>query len=245
MAASGELRAPAHGSEGPSGRAARQQRVKVVLLGPPGAGKGTQAARLAGRMGAPFVATGDLFRDHQRRDTELGRLARSYMRRGALAPDDVTIRMVKVWISAVAKEGRFLLDGFPRTINQARALDEALASEGGLDRVLYIRVSDEELKRRLTGRLMCRECGAAYHVESNPPPAGGRCGVENGELYEREDDRPRAVEKRLDVYFTETAPLVDYYRESDILREVNGEQGIEEVGRELEASLTDAASQGA
>jgi adenylate kinase len=207
--------------------------LKVVLLGPPGAGKGTQAARVAEYLEVPSVASGDLFRDHQKRDTELGRLARSYMQRGVLVPDEVTIRMVTEWIETEAGDGGFLLDGFPRTLGQAEALDGALSSTSGLDRVLYIRVSDEELVRRLTGRLVCRGCGATFHKVSNPPPADGACGECGGELYEREDDRPEAVGKRLEVYFSETAPLIGYYREAGILREVEGEQSIDEVGREL------------
>ena len=211
--------------------------MKVVLLGPPGAGKGTQAAQIAEFLDVPSVASGDLFRDHQKRDTELGRLARSYMQRGVLVPDEVTIGMVSEWIETEAGDGGFLLDGFPRTLGQAEALDGVLANTNGLDRVLYIRVSNEELVRRLTGRLVCRGCGATFHRVSNPPPAHGACGECRGELYEREDDRPEAVGKRLEVYFTETAPLIDYYREAGILREVDGEQSIDDVGRELTEEL--------
>jgi adenylate kinase len=211
--------------------------LKVVLLGPPGAGKGTQAARIAEYLKVPSAASGDLFRDHQKRDTELGRLARSYMQRGVLVPDEVTIRMVTEWIETEPGDGGFLLDGFPRTLGQAEALDGALSSTSGLDRVLYIRVSDEELVRRLTGRLVCRGCGATFHKVSNPPPADGACGECGGELYEREDDRPEAVGKRLEVYFSETAPLIDYYLEAGILREVDGEQSIDEVGLELMEKL--------
>ncbi len=211
--------------------------MKVVLLGPPGAGKGTQAAKIAERLNAPSVASGDLFRDHQKRDTELGRLARSYMRRGVLVPDEVTIAMVTEWIETEAGEGGFLLDGFPRTIGQAEALDGSLSHTSGLDRVLYIRVSNDELVRRLTGRLVCRDCGATYHKISNPPPAPGVCAECPAELYEREDDRPEAVGRRLEVYFKETAPLIDYYREAGILREVDGEQSIDEVGEALISHL--------
>lgn len=207
--------------------------MKVVLLGPPGAGKGTQAARIAEHLKVPSVASGDLFRDHQKRDTELGRLARSYMQRGVLVPDEVTISMVTEWIETEAREGGFLLDGFPRTLGQAEALDGALSNTDGLDRVLYIRASNDELVRRLTGRLVCRGCGATYHRVSNPPLGHGVCGECGGELYEREDDRPEAVGKRLEVYFSETAPLIDYYRDAGILREVDGEQSIDEVGRAL------------
>ena len=208
--------------------------MKVVLLGPPGAGKGTQAARIAEYLNVPSVASGDLFRDHQKRDTELGRLARSYMQRGVLVPDEVTISMVTEWIQTEAGDGGFLLDGFPRTLAQAEALDGALSNSDGLDRVLYIRVSNDELVRRLTGRLVCRGCGVTFHKVSNPPPADGKCGLCcDGELYEREDDRLEAVGKRLEVYFSQTAPLIDYYRAAGVLREVDGEQSIEEVGTAL------------
>lgn len=207
--------------------------LKVVLLGPPGAGKGTQAAQLAEHLHVPKVASGDLFRDHQKRNTELGQLARSYMDRGVLVPDDVTIRMVTTWIESEAKETGFLLDGFPRTLGQAEALDKELRNTKGLDRVLYVNVSNEELVRRLTGRLVCRDCGATYHKVFNPPPAGGKCQECSGELYEREDDKPQAVGRRLDVYFSETAPLIDYYRNVGILREIDGEQSIDVVGKAL------------
>ena len=210
-------------------------------MGPPGAGKGTQAARIAEHLKVPSVASGDLFRDHQKRDTELGRLARSYMQRGVLVPDEVTIGMVTEWIETEARDGGFLLDGFPRTLGQAEALDGALSNTDDLDRVLYIRASTDELVRRLTGRLVCRACGATFHKVSNPPPADGACGECPGELYEREDDRPEAVGKRLEVYFSETAPLIDYYREAGILREVDGEQSIEDVGRELIEKLGGAS----
>ena len=155
------------------------------------------------------------------------------MQRGVLVPDEVTIGMVTEWIETEAGNGGFLLDGFPRTLGQAEALDGALSNTDGLDRVLYIRVSNDELVRRLTGRLVCRGCGATYHKVSNPPPANGACGECCDELYEREDDRPEAVGKRLEVYFSETAPLIGYYREAGILQEVEGEQSIDEVGREL------------
>ncbi len=207
--------------------------LKVVLLGPPGAGKGTQAAQLAEHLNVPKVASGDLFRDHQKRNTELGQLARSYMDRGVLVPDDVTIRMVVTWIESEAKSRGFLLDGFPRTLGQAEALDKELRHTSGLDRVLYVNVSNEELVRRLTGRLVCRDCGATYHELFNPPPGSGKCQECGGELYQREDDKPQAVGKRLEVYFSETAPLIDYYRNKGILREIDGEQSIDIVSKAL------------
>jgi len=212
--------------------------LKVILLGPPGAGKGTQAARITQSLGVPRVSSGDLFRDHQQRDTKLGRLARSYMERGALVPDDITIQMVMVWIDAQEDAGGFLLDGFPRTLAQAEALDQALVGKAGIDKALYINVSQEELVRRLTGRLICRGCQTPYHKEYSPPEQAGECDKCGGALYARDDDKPEAVMKRIQVYLQETEPLVEYYREAGTLREVNGESSITEVGQAVEEALS-------
>lgn len=206
---------------------------RVILLGPPGAGKGTQAARIAESLSVPKVASGDLFRDHQARDTELGRLARSYMERGELVPDDVTIKMVMEWVAAHEGEGGFLLDGFPRTLAQAQALDREMAGSGGIDRALYINVNTEELVRRLAGRLICRNCQTPYHEDSSPPEMAGKCDRCGGELYQRDDDKAEAVQKRLGVYFKETEPLVGFYREAGVLREIVGEGTVEDVGTAL------------
>lgn len=213
---------------------AAKKGVRLVLLGPPGAGKGTQAARLAERLGVPHMASGDLFRDHQQRGTELGRLARAYMDRGELVPDEVTIGMVKEWLRDHAQGDGFLLDGFPRTLAQAQALEEM-----GVDKVLYIRVAQEELVRRLAGRLVCRRCQAPYHREFSPPREDNRCDRCGGELYQRPDDRPEAVRRRVEVYMEETAPLVEYYRKAGKLVEVDGGGSIEEVGRALLKAVED------
>ena len=207
--------------------------MKVILLGPPGAGKGTHSAAIADALGVPRVASGDLFRDHQHRDTELGRLARSYMGRGLLVPDDVTIRMMMEWTEAHEGEGGFLLDGFPRNLAQAEALDRSKVNEDGIDGALYIQVPNEELVRRLTGRLVCRSCQAIYHRDAAPPQRPDICDRCGGEVYQREDDKPKAVARRLEVYFAETEPLVEYYRGAGILREVNGHGTFEEVERAL------------
>jgi len=212
--------------------------LKVIMLGPPGAGKGTQAARISDNLGVPRVSSGDLFRDHQNRDTELGRLARSYMEQGVLVPDEVTIEMVLDWINSNAESGGFLLDGFPRTLVQAQALDRALSDSGGIDKALYINVGREELVRRLTGRLICRRCQTPYHMDSSPPDLAGECDRCGGDLYQRDDDRPEAVGKRIGVYSEETEPLVDYYRTAGILEEVEGEGSIREVGSALESALS-------
>ena len=211
--------------------------MRVILLGAPGAGKGTQAARLADCLKAPKVASGDLFRDHQKRDTELGRLARSYMERGVLVPDSVTIDMVSEWIDANDNGGGFLLDGFPRTLGQAEALDRVLAGNGGVGKTLYIKVPQEELVRRLSGRLICRGCQTPYNQETAPPGRQGKCDVCGGELYQRDDDKPEAVGKRLQVYFEETEPLVDYYRRAGVLQEIDGEGFVDEVGKAMLEAL--------
>jgi len=206
---------------------------RVILLGPPGAGKGTQAARIAENLSVPKVASGDLFRDHQARDTELGRLARTYMERGDLVPDDVTIRMVMEWVEAHEGEGGFLLDGFPRTLAQTEALDREMVESGGIDRALYINVNTEELFRRLAGRWICRSCQTPYHEQSSPPSVAGKCDRCGGDLYQRDDDNAEAVQKRLGVFFKETEPLVQFYRETGILREVDGVGTVDGVGAML------------
>lgn len=206
---------------------------RVILLGPPGAGKGTQAARIVESLSVPKVASGDLFRDHQARDTELGRLARIYMERGDLVPDDITIRMVMEWVEAHEGEGGFLLDGFPRTLAQAEALDREMVEPDGIDRALYINVNTEELYRRLAGRWICRSCQTPYHEHSSPPAVAGKCDRCVGDLYQRDDDNAEAVQKRLGVFFKETEPLVQFYRETGILREVDGVGTVDGVGAAL------------
>ena len=210
--------------------------MKVILLGPPGAGKGTQAARVADELGVTRAASGDLFRENLRNETELGLLAKSYMDKGELVPDDVTIRLVMSWINAPEQEGGFVLDGFPRTLPQAEALDNALESSGGLDRVLYVNVAATELVRRLAGRFICPMCQTPYHMTASPPKIEGRCDVESGVLYQRDDDKPEVVKNRLRVYFNETEPLVGHYRSSGVLREIDGEGTVDAVG----ALLVDA-----
>lgn len=202
-------------------------------MGPPGSGKGTQVERLAERLGVTRMSTGDLFRSHQARGTELGLLVRSYMEKGEYVPDEVTIGMVMEWIDAPEQSAGFVLDGFPRTLAQAEALDKRVADAGGIDRVIYIRVSQGELIRRLTGRLVCRGCQTPYHSVSAPPTIEGECNHCGGELYQREDDRPEVVGHRLKVYERETAPVIEYYRGSGNLEEIDGEGTTEEVERAL------------
>ena len=205
-------------------------------MGPPGSGKGTQVGRLADRVGVARMSTGDLFRSHQERDTELGRLARGYMEAGEYVPDDITIRMVMEWVRAPSQTNGFVLDGFPRTSAQAEALDRGVASLGGIDHVLYMAVPRDELVRRLTGRLVCRSCQSPYHVASAPPEVDGKCDLCGGELYERADDGRDVVERRLQVYERETEPVIDYYRGTGKFANIDATGTTEEVERALTAA---------
>ena len=210
--------------------------MKILLLGPPGAGKGTQATRIAKKLKVSQASSGELFRQHQQNDTELGRLARSFMERGVLVPDDVTIGMMMEWINAPEQTRGLVLDGFPRTLAEAEALDGALPCKGGADRVLNIKVSHDELVRRLSGRSICRQCQTPYHQEFSPPLEAGRCDRCGGELYQRDDDKPEAVKTRIKVYMEESEPLVEYYRGTGRLQEIDGEDTIEHVGCALLAA---------
>ncbi|MBI4300712.1 MAG: adenylate kinase [Chloroflexi bacterium] len=210
----------------------------IILLGAPGAGKGTQAVTLAKETGLAHVASGDIFREAAASGSELGLLAKSYMDRGELVPDDVTIRMVLERISRPDCAKGVILDGFPRTVEQAVALDAALAEMGkAIGKVLYIKVSTEELLRRLSGRWICRQCQTPYHMVSAPPQVVGKCDRCGGELYQRADDTIETARNRLGVYFRQTAPLIGYYERAGKLLEVNGEQDVEVVGREMLATL--------
>ena len=206
----------------------------VILLGPPGAGKGTQAVTLAQRLRLAHVASGDLFREALAQGTELGLLAKSYMERGALVPDEVTTAMVMERLSKPDCARGAVLDGFPRTIEQAKALDKALAErDKAVDKVLYINVSEDELLRRLSGRWICRKCQATFHEASRPPAKTGVCDACGGELYQRPDDTVETAKRRLEVYFDQTAPLIAYYREAKKLIEINGGQLIPEVQTDM------------
>jgi adenylate kinase len=208
----------------------------IILLGAPGAGKGTQAVTLARELKLVHVATGDLFRQALEQQTELGLQAKAYMEKGVLVPDEITIQMVLERILMPDCDGGAILDGFPRNVNQARALDERLARQSrAIDRVIYIRVAREELIRRLSGRWICRQCQAPYHQVNSPPEVAGKCDRCGGELYQRPDDTPQTVEKRLEVYFSETAPLIDYYTRAGKLVEVAGEGGVAEVAGRIVA----------
>ncbi len=204
--------------------------LNIVLLGAPGSGKGTQADRLQERLGLIHVATGDLFRDNLARETRLGLLAREYMNRGELVPDDVTVDMLRGRLEQSDVRDGLVLDGYPRTLAQAEALDRILKDLGGrLDGVLYIKVPDDEIVDRLSGRLICSECQAPFHRRRLPFVTCplGRCQGEY--LYEREDDQPRTVRARLKTFHARTAPLIELYRRRGLLVEVDGVGSVEEV----------------
>lgn len=206
----------------------------LVLLGPPGSGKGTQAERLKEQLGLLHVASGDLFRENIGNETELGLLAKEYINRGQLVPDDVTIVMMRERLQQLNGDDGVILDGFPRTQPQAQALDRMLADRGRqLNGVLYIAVPDEELVRRLSGRWICRQCQTSYHTIFSPPAKEGMCNACGGELYQRDDDKPETVRARLKVYHQQTSPLIDYYRQAGLLVEVDGAGDIETVSTAL------------
>lgn len=206
----------------------------IILLGAPGAGKGTQAEILRERLGLAHIASGDLFRENVSKGTPLGNLAKSYMDKGELVPDDVTIQMVMDRISRRDCAPGVVFDGFPRTEAQARALDAALAKESKkIGTVLSIDVGDQLLIDRLSARWICPIDGVVYNTLTNPPRVAGRCDKDNGELYQREDDKPETVRRRLQVYHSQTKPLIDYYRNAGLLREVDGEQSIDKVQADL------------
>ena len=213
----------------------------VILFGPPGAGKGTQAAILADKTGLVHITTGELFREAIRKETELGKQAKPYYDRGDLVPDAVTIGMLLERLAEGDSASGCLLDGFPRTLDQAKALDEALAGQGqAIDKVLCIQVPEDELLSRLAGRWTCRRCGDVYHRQSRWPKVEGRCDRCGGELYQRDDDQPEAVRRRLEVYSRQTAPLIGYYRGKGKLVEVNGHRSVDEVSGDLQAALKDS-----
>ena len=210
----------------------------IIFLGAPGAGKGTQAANTARELNLVHIASGDLFRQALEQETELGRQAKSYMEKGMLVPDKITIQMVLERMSASDGEPGVILDGFPRNLQQAEALDNALAQQAkAIDRVVHIKVSEEELLRRLSGRWICRHCQAPYHATGSPPRVCGKCDKCGGELYQRPDDTVETVKKRLQVYFAQTAPLVSYYARAGKLLEIDGEGSIDKVGSRIIAAL--------
>ena len=213
----------------------------IVLLGPPGAGKGTQAEVISQKYGLVHVSSGDLFRENIGAETELGKMAKSYLDQGALVPDDVTIGMVRERLSRPDCKAGALLDGFPRTPAQASALNEILAGWGSkVDMVPYISVPADVLIERLSGRWVCKAEGHTYNEKSNPPKVAGKCDIDGSELYQREDDKPETVKNRIQVYSQQTAPLIDFYRKQGVLVEIDGTLSIEKVSEEMLAAIEKA-----
>lgn len=208
----------------------------IIFLGAPGAGKGTQALSVAQELKLAYIATGDLFRQAIREETDLGLKVRPYLDSGQLVPDELAVKMVLERLSAEDAGAGAVLDGFPRNLKQAQALDEALAKLKAGYKVFHIKVSEEELLKRLSGRWICPNCQALYHAVNSPPKLWGKCDQCGEKLYQRPDDAPEVVKKRLSVYFTRTAPVIDYYLRKGKLIEVNGEGDTSEVsGRIMEA----------
>ena len=212
--------------------------LRAILLGPPGAGKGTQAVRIVEKYGIPHISTGDIFRANIKNGTELGKKAQEYMNRGELVPDDLVIEIATDRLLADDCKNGFLLDGFPRTVYQAEKLDEFLAAhDSQIDKVLDIAVEREELITRLTGRRVCKACGASYHVVNIPPKTEGICDRCGGELIQRADDSIETVANRIDVYEAQTKPLVDYYEEAGNIAHIDGATGLDNVFADIVAAL--------
>ncbi|EAF5657775.1 adenylate kinase [Listeria innocua] len=212
--------------------------MKLVLMGLPGAGKGTQAEQIVEKYNIPHISTGDMFRAAMKNNTELGKKAKSFMDNGDLVPDEVTNGIVRERLAEDDAKNGFLLDGFPRTVEQAEELENILSDLGTeLDAVINIEVDKDVLMKRLTGRWICRTCGKTYHEIYNPPKVSGKCDLDGGELYQREDDKKETVENRLNVNMKQTKPLLDFYSEKGKLHSINGEQDINDVFVDVEKIL--------
>ncbi|AKG91352.1 Adenylate kinase [Geoglobus ahangari] len=212
--------------------------MNLILLGPPGAGKGTQAKRIVEKYGIPQISTGDMFREAVAKGTELGKKAKEYMDRGELVPDEIVIGIVRERLSQPDCEKGFILDGFPRTIKQAEALDEMLDDMGKkIDAVINIVVPDEEILKRIVYRRVCKECGAVYNLIYSPPKQDGICDKCGGELYQRDDDKEETVKERLRVYKEQTEPLINYYSQKEVIYNIDGTKDIEEVWKQIESVL--------
>ena len=210
----------------------------IIFLGAPGAGKGTQAATIAQELNLVYVASGDLFRQALERGADLGIQAKAYMEKGMLVPDRITIRMVIERMATPDCDHGVILDGFPRNLNQAKALDKALTRrKKAIDKVVYIKVRKEELLRRLSGRWICRNCQTTYHAINSPPKVWGKCDQCDGELYQRPDDTIETAKQRLQVYFAETFPLIDYFTQAGKILNINGEGSIDEVKNRIVTAL--------
>lgn len=212
--------------------------MRAILLGPPGAGKGTQAETIVKEFGIPHVSTGDIFRKNIKEETELGKKVKSYLNQGALVPDELTVAIVKDRIVQSDCKNGFLLDGFPRTIEQAKALDTVLGELGQkLDFVINIQVDPKLLVERAVGRRICKDCGQTYHVIFNAPKQEGICDKCGGKLYQRKDDTEETVANRINVYQNQTEPLIEYYTAKSIIINIDGQQPIEKVGKDIILNL--------
>ncbi|CAD2072579.1 Adenylate kinase [Jeotgalicoccus aerolatus] len=214
--------------------------MNIIIMGLPGAGKGTQAAKIIKKYSIPHISTGDMFRLAIKNDTDLGRQAKAFMDQGELVPDEVTVGIVRERLSQSDAKGGFLLDGFPRTVEQAEALNNIMEELGSqIDQTIYVEVPEEELMNRLTGRRICETCGSTYHLVFNPPKTEGICDLDGGKLYQREDDNPETVQNRLEVNTKQTAPLLDFYKDLGVLATVDGSKDIEEVFEEVDEILNE------
>ena len=212
--------------------------LRTILLGPPGAGKGTQAAKIIEKYNIPHISTGDIFRENIKKGTELGKKAQEYMKRGELVPDDLVIEIATTRLLEDDCKDGFLLDGFPRTVYQAEKLDEFLAAHGSkIDKVIDIEVGKEELMERLTGRRVCKSCGASYHIVNIPPKKEGVCDVCGGELIQRADDNAETVANRIEVYEAQTMPLVEYYEKAGNIAHIDGATGLDNVFADIVKAL--------
>lgn len=212
--------------------------MKIIMLGAPGAGKGTQAKKIAEKYGIPHISTGDIFRANIKNGTELGKKAKTYMDKGELVPDELVVDLVVDRVAQDDARGGYVLDGFPRTIPQAEALDAALAKIGEkMDYAINVEVPDENIINRMSGRRACVSCGGTYHIKYNPTKTEGICDACGGQLILRDDDQPETVKNRLSVYHEQTQPLIDYYAKQGIMREVDGTQDMEDVFHAIIAIL--------
>ena len=208
--------------------------MNIILMGLPGAGKGTQASEIVKKFPIPHISTGDMFRKAIKDETDLGKEAKSYMDRGELVPDEVTVGIVKERISEDDAKKGFLLDGFPRTIDQAESLNQIMSElDREIDAVINIEVPEEELMNRLTGRRICEKCGTTYHLVFNPPKVDGVCDIDGGKLYQRKDDNPETVSNRLSVNVKQSKPILEYYNNKGVLKNIDGSKDIDEVTNDV------------
>lgn len=215
--------------------------MNIILLGPPGGGKGTQAKFITEKFGIPQISTGDILRDAVKNKTELGLKAKEYMDDGKLVPDDLVIQIVEERLTKDDCKNGFILDGFPRTLVQAEALDSMLARMNKeIDYVLNIEVPEDAIVKRLTSRRICKKCGNIYNLLSNPPKIDGRCDICGGELYQRDDDKEETVRQRLKVYKADTEPLIKYYRDKGVLKTIDGSKDIEDVKNIIESTISNS-----